>query len=94
MSVNRNRWQWVGAPDDTPLDRALPPDWRTNPTPEVVQFMELLRGFGFTFVRGAGRAFKNTRGAQLYYLVFASKSITATGFWEKISRDDAQPSLF
>ena len=23
MSVNRNRWQWVGAVDDTPLDRLL-----------------------------------------------------------------------
>jgi len=63
-------------------------------TPEVQQFMGVLRGFGFIFVEGAGRAFKNTRGAQLYYLVFASKSLTAATFWERISRDDEQPSLF
>lgn len=94
MSVNRNRWQWRGAPADTPLDRAVGTDWRTKMTPEVVQFMDLLRDFGFTFVAGAGRAFKNKIGAQLYYLVFASKSITAVQFWEKISRDDEQPPLF
>jgi three-Cys-motif partner protein len=95
MSVNRNRWQWVGAVDDTPLDRVLGGrEWRTNPTPEVAQFMGLLRDVGFTFVQSAGRAFRNRRGAQLYYLVFASKSVTAVNFWEKISRDDAQPTLF
>jgi three-Cys-motif partner protein len=95
MSVNRNRWQWIGSVEDTPLDRVLDGrDWRTNPTPEVVQFMELLRSLSFTFVESAGRAFRNRRGAQLYYLVFASKSVTAVTFWEKISRDDAQPTLF
>jgi hypothetical protein len=83
----------VGVMDDTPLDRLLGPEWRTKLTPEVAQFMGLLRRLGFTFVQGAGRAFKNTRGAQLYYLVFASKSLTATAFWEKISRDDEQMSL-
>ena len=30
----------------------------------------------------------------LYYLVFASKSLTAATFWEKISGDDEQPTLF
>lgn len=95
MSVNRNRWQWVGAVDDTPLDAALGGrQWRTNPTPEVVQFMELLRSVGFTFVKSAGCAFRNRRGAQLYYLMFASKSITAVEFWEKISGDVEQPMLF
>jgi three-Cys-motif partner protein len=94
MSVNRNRWQWVGAADDTPLDRALGREWRTSTTPEVVQFMELLRGLGFTFVESAGCAFKNRRGAQLYYLMFASKSVTAVNFWSKISRDEAQSTLF
>jgi three-Cys-motif partner protein len=95
MSVNRNRWQWVGAVEDTPLDRVLDGrEWRTNPTPEVAQFMELLRGLGFTFVESAGCAFRNRRGAQLYYLVFASKSVTAVNFWVKISRDEAQPTLF
>jgi len=95
MSVNRNRWQWIGTVEDTPLDRVLGRrDWRTNMTPEVVQFMELLRRLGFIFVKGAGRAFRNTRGAQLYYLVFASKSLTAATFWEKISVDDEQPLLF
>jgi three-Cys-motif partner protein len=95
MSVNRNRWQWVGAVDDTPLDRVLGQrEWRTDPTPVVVQFMDLLRSVGFTFVESAGRAFKNRRGVQLYYLVFASKSVTAVSFWAKISRDDAQPTLF
>jgi three-Cys-motif partner protein len=95
MSMNRNRWQWVGAVDDTPLDRVLGGrEWRTSPTPEVVQFMELLRGLGFIFVESAGCAFKNRRGVQLYYLVFASKSITAVNFWAKISRDDAQSTLF
>jgi three-Cys-motif partner protein len=95
MSVNRNRWQWVGAVDDTPLDRVLGGrEWRTNPTPEVVQFMKLLRRLGFTFVESAGCAFKNQRGAQLYYLVFASKSGTAVNFWAKISGDAAQPTLF
>jgi three-Cys-motif partner protein len=95
MSVNRNRWQWVGSVEDTPLDRVLDGrEWRTNPTPEVVQFMELLRGLGFTFVESAGCVFRNRRGVQLYYLVFASKSVTAVNFWAKISRDEAQPSLF
>ncbi|PYR47872.1 MAG: hypothetical protein DMF89_17650 [Acidobacteria bacterium] len=95
MSVNRNRWQWIGAVEDTPLDRVLGRrDWRTTMTPEVVQFMDLLRSLGFIFVAGAGRAFRNTRGAQLYYLVFASKSLTAATFWEKISGDDEQPTLF
>jgi three-Cys-motif partner protein len=95
MSVNRNRWQWIGSAEDTPLDRVLDGrEWRTNTTPEVVQFMVLLRELGFTFVESARRAFKNRRGAQLYYLVFASKSPTAVNFWEKISRDEDQPSLF
>jgi three-Cys-motif partner protein len=94
MSINRNRWQWVGAVEDTPLDRLLGPEWRTNITPEAVQFMELLRALGFTFVESAGCAFRNRRGAQLYYLVFASKSITAVNFWTKISRDEAQSTLF
>jgi three-Cys-motif partner protein len=95
MSVNRNRWQWVGSVEDTPLDRVLDGrDWRTNPTPEVVQFMKLLRSVGFTFVQSAGCAFQNRRGARLYYLVFASKSVTAVNFWEKISGDDEQPTLF
>jgi three-Cys-motif partner protein len=95
MSVNRNRWQWIGAVEDTPLDRVLGGrEWRTNPTPEVVLFMELLRGLGFTFVESAGRAFRNRRGVQLYYLVFASKSATAVNFWGKISRDETQPTLF
>jgi hypothetical protein len=66
----------------------------TNPTPEVVQFMKLLRRLGFTFVESAGCAFKNQRGAQLYYLVFASESGTAVNFWAKISGDAAQPTLF
>ena len=36
MSVNRNRWQWIGAVEDTPLDRVLGRrDWRTTMTPEV-----------------------------------------------------------
>lgn len=95
MSVNRNRWQWAGAVEDTPLDRVLGGrDWRMDPTPEVVQFMDLLRSLGFTFVESASRAFRNRRGAQLYYLVFASKSLTAVNFWAKISRDEAQSSLF
>src|SRR5262249_55727987 len=69
MSVNRNRWQWIDSAEDPPLDRVLDGrEWRTSPTPEVVQFMDLLRGLGFAFVESAGRAFKNRRGARLYYL--------------------------
>ena len=56
--------------------------------------MQLLRGLGFTFVESAGRAFRNRRGAQLDHSVFASKSGTAANFWAKMSRDDAQPTLF
>jgi three-Cys-motif partner protein len=94
MSVNRNRWQWVGAVEDTPLDRLLGREWRAKVTPEVAQFMDLMRTIGFTFVQSAGCAFRNRRGAQLYYLVFASKSGTAATFWAKISGDEAQPTLF
>jgi three-Cys-motif partner protein len=94
MSVNRNRWQWVDAAEDTPLDRLLGRDWRTNMTPEVAQFMDLLRRVGFTVVESAGCAFKNTRGVRLYYLVFASRSPTAASFWAKISGDEAQSTLF
>ena len=94
MSVNRNRWQWRESEDETAMDRLLGRQWRNALTPEVQQFMTVLRGFGFTFVEGARRAFKNKRGAQLYYLVFASKSVTAATFWERISRDEDQPPLF
>jgi hypothetical protein len=52
MSVNRNRWQWTGSAGDTPLDRVLDGrERRTNTTPEVVQFMELLRELG-VHIRG------------------------------------------
>ena len=92
MSVNRNKWKWLKQ-TDAPLDKLLP-NWRTEQTPEVMQFMEELRKCGFTFVDSAHRAFQNEQGARLYYLVFASKSLTAVNFWAKISRDEVQSTLF
>jgi three-Cys-motif partner protein len=92
MAVNRNRWQWL-TQTDTPLDKLLGGRWRTEKTPEVIQFMEALKTSGFTFVESARRAFRNQRGARLYYLVFASKSPVAAQFWRKISGDEHQMSL-
>jgi three-Cys-motif partner protein len=91
MSVNRNKWKWLKQ-TDAPLDKLLP-NWRTEQTPEVMQFMEELRKCGFTFVDSAHRAFQNEQGARLYYLVFASKSPTAAAFWKKISGEKRQMSL-
>jgi len=89
MAINRNKWRWLSQ-EDTPLDK-LTPEWRTARTPEVVQFMDQLHGMGFTFVESARRAFRNRRGARLYYLVFASRSSVAAEFWRKISGDEQMP---
>jgi three-Cys-motif partner protein len=86
MSVNRNRWQWIGAADDTPLDLMLERrDWRTQIIPEVVLFIERVRELGFAFVEGSGVTFENNRRARLYYLVFATRSERGLDFWRKIT---------
>jgi hypothetical protein len=87
MAVNRNRWQWLNQ-EDAPLDSLLGAQWRTEKTPEVVQFMSALKHGGFMFVDRARRTFRTTRGARLYYLVFASRSSVVRELWSKISRDE------
>jgi hypothetical protein len=55
--------------------------------------MSALKHCGFMFVDSARRAFRNMRGARLYYLVFASRSLVAAEFWGKVSGDE-QMSLW
>jgi three-Cys-motif partner protein len=66
MSVNRNKWQWRVSEEETPLDRLLGRQWRTSLTPEVQQFMGVLRGsttsmFAHTTVLGKAKAWITNR---------------------------------
>jgi hypothetical protein len=55
--------------------------------------MDLLTNIGFTFVDSARRAFRNTTGARLYYLVFASRANIAAKFWRKVSGNEQMSLL-
>ncbi len=97
MDIKRNFKIYRGQGEVSKLARFMGTDFdlsRLKKPRDVVEFYKIRIGeLGYKTVEFRDIAVKNTKNAQMYFLLFASKHQTGLKFWREISKKDEQGQL-
>lgn len=97
MDIKRNFKIYRGQGEVSKLARFMGTDFdlsRLKKPSDVVEFYKIRIGeLGYKTVEFRDIAVKNTKNAQMYFLLFASKHPTGLKFWREISKKDEQGQL-